>query len=248
MRTLKQCSGVLVISLLLICSLAAGQESPPPANTMCPVLTDQAIDKTIFTDYQGKRVYFCCEMCKRKFTADPAKYAASLTPAAAGGVAAAEDDAQKAAPASTTDRLIRFLGKFHPMVVHFPIALILSAFLAELLAWLCRSRFFADAARFCLWLAVPTIIVAIFLGWADALAEKFSDEEALIFTLHRLFALSACVLLLVSALAKELTQRKPEAAGLLIGYRIALLLTAIAVGLTGHMGATLVYGLDYFTW
>ena len=31
-------------------------------------------------------------------------------------------------------------------------------------------------------------------------------------------------------------------------YRDSLITNAIAVGLTGHFGATLIYGLVYFTW
>ena len=37
-----------------------------------------AIDKTIFVEYQGKKVYFCCEPCTGKFNAEPEKYLAKL--------------------------------------------------------------------------------------------------------------------------------------------------------------------------
>lgn len=39
----------------------------------CPV-TGDPIDKTIYTDYQGKRIYFCCPSCKADFAKDPDKY------------------------------------------------------------------------------------------------------------------------------------------------------------------------------
>jgi YHS domain-containing protein len=41
--------------------------------TMCPVMV-MAIDKNIFTEYQGKKVYFCCPECKSKFEKEPEKY------------------------------------------------------------------------------------------------------------------------------------------------------------------------------
>ncbi|MEI8347589.1 MAG: YHS domain-containing protein [Pseudomonadota bacterium] len=41
--------------------------------TICPVLGGP-IDKTVFTDYKGQRVYFCCAGCIEKFTKDPQKY------------------------------------------------------------------------------------------------------------------------------------------------------------------------------
>ena len=45
--------------------------------TTCPVMGG-AIDKAIFTEYQGKKVYFCCRGCDQKFLEDPEKYLAKL--------------------------------------------------------------------------------------------------------------------------------------------------------------------------
>lgn len=44
------------------------------ANTYCPVMGDMKIDTQVFTDYKGKRVYFCCLKCRTTFQADPTKY------------------------------------------------------------------------------------------------------------------------------------------------------------------------------
>ncbi len=46
--------------------------------TVCPVM-GLAIKKSIFTEYKGKKVYFCCGGCKPKFEAEPEKYAAKLS-------------------------------------------------------------------------------------------------------------------------------------------------------------------------
>lgn len=61
-------------------------------------------------------------------------------------------------------RLVRYVGKFHPLVVHFPIALILVAALAEFLFLRTRRQFFTDAARF----SIAVGAVAASLGWAAA--------------------------------------------------------------------------------
>lgn len=45
--------------------------------TICPVM-EGAINKAIFTEYKGKKVYFCCADCKAKFEAEPEKYLAKL--------------------------------------------------------------------------------------------------------------------------------------------------------------------------
>jgi Cu(I)/Ag(I) efflux system membrane fusion protein len=45
--------------------------------TVCPVMGDK-INKEIFMEYKGKKVYFCCPECKPKFEKDPEKYLANL--------------------------------------------------------------------------------------------------------------------------------------------------------------------------
>jgi len=46
--------------------------------TMCPIMDGNKIDKDVFIEYKGKKVYFCCADCKAKFEADPEKYVANL--------------------------------------------------------------------------------------------------------------------------------------------------------------------------
>ncbi len=45
--------------------------------TNCPIM-DAPIDKNIFVEYKGKKVYFCCKGCETKFMQDPEKYIAKL--------------------------------------------------------------------------------------------------------------------------------------------------------------------------
>ncbi len=44
----------------------------------CPVMEGNPINKNIFVEYEGKKVYFCCKACPEKFLADPNKYVAKL--------------------------------------------------------------------------------------------------------------------------------------------------------------------------
>ena len=50
---------------------AAGEQ------TMCPIM-DAPINKDIFIEYKGKKVYFCCQGCEDKFNENPEKYLAKL--------------------------------------------------------------------------------------------------------------------------------------------------------------------------
>ena len=44
------------------------------AQTTCPVLEGNPINKKIYMDYEGKRIYFCCGGCIKTVKKDPAKY------------------------------------------------------------------------------------------------------------------------------------------------------------------------------
>ncbi len=45
----------------------------PQPQKMCPVM-EEPIDKAIFLDYEGQRIYFCCEPCINQFNKNPAKF------------------------------------------------------------------------------------------------------------------------------------------------------------------------------
>ena len=45
--------------------------------TICPVMGGK-INKSLFVDHEGHRVYFCCEGCIDPFKKDPAKYVKDL--------------------------------------------------------------------------------------------------------------------------------------------------------------------------
>jgi YHS domain-containing protein len=47
------------------------------AQTKCPVLAGD-INKQVYADYKGKRVYFCCAGCDAEFKKDPEKYMQKL--------------------------------------------------------------------------------------------------------------------------------------------------------------------------
>ncbi len=45
--------------------------------TVCPVSGDK-IDSTIYTDYQGRRIYFCCKQCVTDFQKSPSDVLAKM--------------------------------------------------------------------------------------------------------------------------------------------------------------------------
>ncbi len=71
MHTLKKITIVTILSVSLLLSAAAGAFAA--AQTTCPVMGG-TINKELYADYKGERIYFCCMACKPQFDKDPEKY------------------------------------------------------------------------------------------------------------------------------------------------------------------------------
>lgn len=64
---------ILVTILIFAIVLVFAQAEKPKNQTTCPI-SGEKIDKKVFIDYQGQRIYFCCDKCKAKFEKEPEKY------------------------------------------------------------------------------------------------------------------------------------------------------------------------------
>lgn len=50
--------------------------------TTCPVSGEKLEDKSVYVDFEGRRITFCCEKCVGAFNEDPAKFLSKMdTPA-----------------------------------------------------------------------------------------------------------------------------------------------------------------------
>ena len=146
---------VLSVGAVCVLSFAPAQGQEPPdneLNQMCPVMPEEEVDPEITTEYRGKTVAFCCDICWNKFRADPERYL-SLLPQFAGLTAKPADDASSPVPSEGTgsdvkipvqtstepEERMAFLGRFHPVIVHFPLAGVPVALLGFLI-WLRTGR------------------------------------------------------------------------------------------------------------
>jgi hypothetical protein len=68
-----------IISALLVVgnAIAADTAAPSQPQTVCPVMGGK-INKNLFVDHDGKRVYICCKGCLPKLKQAPAKYISQL--------------------------------------------------------------------------------------------------------------------------------------------------------------------------
>lgn len=81
---------------------------------------------------------------------------------------------------------MEFLAKLHPMVVHFPVALLLTYVILELTGIVFRKEFYQKAAHLILFLGVIGAFFAVLTGnqafdayeyWSDSNKELFNDHQ-----------------------------------------------------------------------
>ena len=77
MKVLKALALTLTIALFLA-GLLFAQEKGQKEQTICPVMKGRKINKNLYVDHQGKRVYFCCQSCVSVFKNNPDKYMKQL--------------------------------------------------------------------------------------------------------------------------------------------------------------------------
>lgn len=138
----------------------------------------------------------------------------------------------------------RFLGRLHPLLVHFPVALLLVAGLVELVR-LRSPRGPAQVALVCLALGAPLALASGFTGWLNAAYEPQGVRLEQVLAMHRwVGVVTAATALLVLG------------AGLLarggmgwarVPYRGGLVALLLLVPFCGHLGGSLVFGPEYLT-
>jgi YHS domain-containing protein len=74
---LKNIGIVLLIVFAFSISTAVAADTGTQEQKTCPVMGGK-INKDVYADYEGKRVYFCCDACISTFKKDPAKYVTKL--------------------------------------------------------------------------------------------------------------------------------------------------------------------------
>ncbi len=155
------------------------------------------------------------------------------------------DAANAGAPASNLPTPIAWLGKFHPPVTHYPIALLTTAALAELLFMRTGAPAYRHALLFCVRIGAVSALVAVALGWFFA-GVRLVDEDWLM-TAHRWAGTSVAAFSVWLLYLAEQVRAKPPTETTAL-FRPALFSAAGLVGATGFLGGALLYGLDHYAW
>lgn len=149
-------------------------------------------------------------------------------------------DPEFRAPVSFAERLLDWLGRLHPIIVHFPIAFFPAALFTAVVGR--RRPAFAAPVQFLVVAGGIVAPIAALLGWFDGGFNVGADDWLL--QSHRWLGTAIGI----SALGLGIwSWRRPDAnrsTGMIVG--LALISTAIVT--QGWFGGALVHGIDHMNW
>lgn len=138
----------------------------------------------------------------------------------------------------TMDAYWQVFGRFHPLLIHFPLALILVAACIEGTRYAIGRRDQpSPTAAICLWIGLVMGGLALWAGWV--LADYTGEEESVV-SLHRWTGVATISLLALAAAALLMRQWKGrDWAAPHVGLT---LLAAVTAAICGHFGGEMVWG------
>ncbi|WP_460969785.1 DUF1549 domain-containing protein [Spirosoma migulaei] len=132
--------------------------------------------------------------------------------------------------------LWQFLGRLHPLIVHFPVGLLCIALLLEVVGWFRKSNEMQAGIRAMVWVGAISSVVAAALGLVLVNQDDYGGSTV---TIHQWSGLATMALAIGTVLALR--------SGRIELYRSLLFITVVGVSLAGHYGAMLTHGDDYLS-
>ena len=138
--------------------------------------------------------------------------------------------------------LSQFFGRLHPLVVHFPIGLLVVALFLELLTVGGKRPGLREGIRWLVYLGALSALLSVILG---LLLYRVDDYQGTLVERHLLFGAITAVLGLLTAW--QLRRWQPSTSSHLLLYRSLLGLTVVSLTVAGHLGASLTHGENFLS-
>ncbi len=143
-------------------------------------------------------------------------------------------------PSTPFEKTLAYLGNFHSLLVHFPIALFLTAALAQGLLLTGRKGNLESVVRFTVWVGAFGALVAGLLGWAHA--GPTPAHESSVMMSHRWIGTALLVGGFAMAFLMEAARHSKNTGAMTIVFNLALFLMAAFVAINGFLGGALAHG------
>lgn len=138
--------------------------------------------------------------------------------------------------------ILQLLGRLHPLLVHFPIGLLVIALFLELLTIRGKKKELHEGIKWMVYLGAIFASLSALFGWLLRIQE---DYRGALVDNHQYTGIATAVLGVITALILRNNLKKGFTNFTV--YRLALTLTVVVLTITGHLGASLTHGEDYLT-
>ena len=132
--------------------------------------------------------------------------------------------------------LWKLLGRLHPMIVHFPISLIIVALLLEFFQRIRGNRSLSEAIRVLVYVGSVSAVLAVTFGLLLSNTEDYGGD---FLPVHQWSGIATMILSIATAFAAIKNLYKVQFT--------LLVVTVMVVGVAGHYGAMLTHGDDYLS-
>ena len=130
------------------------------------------------------------------------------------------------------------LGRFHPLIVHLPVGMLILAFVMEIASRQKRLKYLKPAIPFVLLITILSAIFAWFTGWIMPKEGAF-DEEIVRYHFWSSLAMTVITILVYLTSGKKSKFHQ--------FYFPFFMLAMILLAVTGHYGGSLTHGVDHLT-
>ncbi len=141
----------------------------------------------------------------------------------------------------TTFWLWQFLGRLHPLIVHFPIGLLVVALILEIYSWRRKGQTFRAGQQIILLIGALSALVSVVFGLLLKDQDEYIGNSL---TIHQWSGIATALLAIVTWYFFRLSGQRNQ---LITIYRAFLVCSVIGVTIAGHYGASLTHGPDYLT-
>ena len=142
-------------------------------------------------------------------------------------------------------KLVRLAGRLHPLIVHFPIGLLLLALFLRLLGRdPGKSRHLGNSADLIWDLGALSAVAVALTGYTLSLEGGFGED--LIYW-HKRLGISVAVASAGAALVRRIRMRPASSVRWTALHHLLVAVTSISLVATGHLGGTMVQGAGYWS-
>ncbi|MCF7561550.1 DUF1553 domain-containing protein [Sabulilitoribacter multivorans] len=140
------------------------------------------------------------------------------------------------------DWILQFLGRLHPLLVHFPIGLLVVGFILELLTINGRRKGLREGINLMVYIGAGFALFSALFGWFLKTQDEYSSD---LVNNHQYTGIATAVLAIITAIILKNSFKKSKVN--LKTYRFMLFATVVFLTIAGHLGASLTHGEDYLT-